>query len=522
MIQKTIFAIVFMAVLLAPLTMTIWANPPTAAEQQRATVLAMGRAASGNLGRGESHWFRLELNTRTSVAIIIDRNTDTVLELYDSGGTLIARSGVGVQSVTARLDVIIERGITYFIKVSGINATIRGRYDITVRQDNTAQRQFEAEQRRAEEERRRIEEERRRIEAERAAATAAANAAAGFIDLWSAFAGTVLINGEASTFTVQANGTVRVRVENAAGREFTIAVQDGRTVHQAREATTIRITGINDSNRAMRNAGREIQPGQPNMVYNAVVLDPNPPPNPESDFQVQQNANNTITITGYTGTRRQLVIPETISGGRVTHIGSSNARHNVFNGRNLVSVVIPNSVTHIGVSAFANNQITVLTLPTSLRTIQSGAFMNNQIQSLTIPNGVTLLCTTSFVIRSFPTTSHWTVTPWPLHDQYRWPSPFAGNPLSTLVIPASLARTTRVQALEFTHPGNARLNPIIVTVGIDDEVFRGLPITRLTLPANMDDGTIWSNFPEALLNFWRSQNRAAGTYVLNGSIWTRE
>src|SRR5215471_8483754 len=57
--------------------------------------------------------------------------------------------------------------------------------------------------------------------------------------------------------------------------------------------------------------------------------------------------NGTITITGYTGTDANLVIPSTIDGLPVTSIGTG-----AFAGNSLTSVTIPNSVTNIGDFAF--------------------------------------------------------------------------------------------------------------------------------------------------------------------------
>ena len=124
---------------------------------------------------------------------------------------------------------------------------------------------------------------------------------------------------------------------------------------------------------------------------------------------------------------------------------------------------------------------TELNLPSSLKTIGSNAFSNNQIQSLTIPNGVTN-------ISDF--------------DGYSFgKGAFENNPLTTVVIPASLAN------------------------GIGARTFgssNGSTITRITIPAGMNDHTLRSNFEEAFFNFWINQNKAGGTYIKRGPIWTKE
>jgi len=56
--------------------------------------------------------------------------------------------------------------------------------------------------------------------------------------------------------------------------------------------------------------------------------------------------------------------------------------------RNLTSVAIPNSVTSIGWHSFCMSGLTSLTIPNSVKTIEYGAFMYCPITSVTIPNSV--------------------------------------------------------------------------------------------------------------------------------------
>jgi len=254
----------------------------------------------------------------------------------------------------------------------------------------------------------------------------------------------------------------------------------------------------------------------------------------EDDFEVTQNRDNTLTITNYKGSAKDVVIPGTLYGIRVTAIGreafqnkgltsvvipntvvtiGEDAFNNMWSWKgasnNFTEVIIPNSVTTIGSSAFyecgitklslgtgvqniyyqafSYNKISELTLPASLKIIGDYAFIRNQIKSLTIPNGVTLVSMRAFT----------------------------DNPLETLVIPASLAaeRTNRTglfpevfeQSNEYgMHTGNKTL-------------------TRITMPANMVDRVLDSlGFEDSFVNFYKSQNKAAGTYVKNGPIWRRQ
>lgn len=112
------------------------------------------------------------------------------------------------------------------------------------------------------------------------------------------------------------------------------------------------------------------------------------------------------TITGYTGTDNNLVIPDTLGGYPVTEIGSNALREKGLIGVTLPNTLvtigdyafifdqintldIPDSVTSIGKSAFFENVIVTLTLGDSLETIGASAFKSNQICTLTLPTSLT-------------------------------------------------------------------------------------------------------------------------------------
>lgn len=78
-------------------------------------------------------------------------------------------------------------------------------------------------------------------------------------------------------------------------------------------------------------------------------------------------------------------------------IGSATSiRGNAFNGLAITTVEIPSTVTSIGESAFANNQIGELTLEEGLQIIGFSAFENNNITTLTIPDSVTRIGESAF------------------------------------------------------------------------------------------------------------------------------
>ena len=110
--------------------------------------------------------------------------------------------------------------------------------------------------------------------------------------------------------------------------------------------------------------------------------------------------NNIITsatgaaITDYDETcGTDVIIPSKIKGYPVTGIGIGS-----FEEKNLTSVVIPDSVTIIGASAFSDNQLTSVEFsnPSKLERIISGAFQKNNISTVSIPETVTYLSCQAF------------------------------------------------------------------------------------------------------------------------------
>ena len=106
----------------------------------------------------------------------------------------------------------------------------------------------------------------------------------------------------------------------------------------------------------------------------------------EAQFTYTTN-NNQISITKYTGSASELVIPAEVNGKPVTSIGNSAFS---FCTR-LTSVTIPNSVTSIGNHAFHYCPgLTSVTIPNSVTSIGDWAFYGcTGLTSVTIPNSAT-------------------------------------------------------------------------------------------------------------------------------------
>jgi hypothetical protein len=104
--------------------------------------------------------------------------------------------------------------------------------------------------------------------------------------------------------------------------------------------------------------------------------------------------NSTITITGYTGTNNDVVVPNMIYGLPVICIGT-----NAFQSGSLRSGTIPDSVTNIGSWAFEScTSLTGIFIPNSVTGIGGGAFWGcTSLTSIVIPNSVNKIEPSTFV-----------------------------------------------------------------------------------------------------------------------------
>jgi hypothetical protein len=110
-----------------------------------------------------------------------------------------------------------------------------------------------------------------------------------------------------------------------------------------------------------------------------------------SDWTYSENTDGTLTVTGYSGANMNVVIPSAINGRTVTRIGTSALSITHSPNRRITSLVIPDTVTHIGGSAFFGNEyMTSLTIGNSVQIIGAGAFQNcPRLTSVIIPDSVT-------------------------------------------------------------------------------------------------------------------------------------
>ena len=153
------------------------------------------------------------------------------------------------------------------------------------------------------------------------------------------------------------------------------------------------------------------------------------------EYMIEIIDNESVSIVGYIGTNKEIIIPETILNRVVTAIGdgafynhqltsliltehivsigdwafSKNLLQDIilpnsltsigeaaFGSNLLTSIIIPNSVTSLGDRAFMINQLETVSLPTSIYTIPTAAFMFNEIESISIPSNITYIDISAF------------------------------------------------------------------------------------------------------------------------------
>jgi len=255
----------------------------------------------------------------------------------------------------------------------------------------------------------------------------------------------------------------------------------------------------------------------------------------EDDFDITQNTKGTITITGYHGKAKNVVIPEKIEGIAVTEIGGgvflnagltsviipnsiTTIGNNAFSGVNygiggsshLTSVIIPNSVTTIGSNAFSYNELTSVIIPNSVKSIGNGAFQYNQLTNIAIPNSIIKIESSTFANNKLTSVTI------PESITTIGSNAFSQNHLTSVTIPSSV---TEIDSGAFSY--NYSLISITIGNGVTkygNNVFSGAPLAIITIPANKDE--IASLFPNNFRDYYISQSRKSGTYTWSGRLWS--
>ncbi len=165
---------------------------------------------------------------------------------------------------------------------------------------------------------------------------------------------------------------------------------------------------------------------------------------------------NSITVHSYIGyDRNHIIIPAKIDNLPVTHIADR-----AFYGKNLSSVVIPDSVTSIGERAFCSNYLTRVTISSNVAHIGEYAFAYNEVTALII-DGI-----------EYSRDDDWDVFSQYINDfEYRIEN-------NNITITKYIGSSEDIIIPE-------RINNLLVT-HIGDEAFYGRKLTRVVIPDTVE------------------------------------
>lgn len=188
------------------------------------------------------------------------------------------------------------------------------------------------------------------------------------------------------------------------------------------------------------------------------------------------------TITGYTGSATDIVIPDTYKS-----IGVSAIADNVFKGRNLKSLVMGAYVGSIGQAAFEDNSLTTIDFSKnkySLWGIGANAFADNKLTgTLTLPASITQIGEKAFAGSDANDGSGNQLTGVDFGDNLKTvqigKSAFAYNSLKNLVLPVG---TTTIGEMAFANNqlASVSLGTKLTTIGAS--AFNTNHLTTVNLP----------------------------------------
>jgi hypothetical protein len=246
----------------------------------------------------------------------------------------------------------------------------------------------------------------------------------------------------------------------------------------------------------------------------------------ESGF-LYEESNGGIIITGYTGSSKDITVPNIINSSPVVEIGRDAFKrkginsvvfpdtlviiaYGAFNENNLTEVIIPEGVTIIGEWAFARNAIRTLSLPNSISIINASAFLVNQLSALIIPNGCIEIGSGAFAANRL------TSVIIPDSVMKIGSSAFENNRLTSVVLPNNLT------FLDSELFWKNYIEHIVIPPRVNRiwaNVFKENPVKTITIGDNVNLGFDYS-LPFDFPAYYNSNDKKAGTYTFYVGKWT--
>ena len=245
--------------------------------------------------------------------------------------------------------------------------------------------------------------------------------------------------------------------------------------------------------------------------------------NAEKDFTVKIiDDGKSIEITKYVGTSKEVRIPPRIQNLPVTVIGAeafkggdwkkgADEKSIFVAGNQLVTVTIPNSVTHIGALAFMGNQLTNVIIPNSVTHIANGTFWTNQLTSVIIPNSVTHIEALAFAGNQLTSVTI------PNSATYIGAMAFRENQLSSVTIPNSV---THIEGLAFARNQLTSVTVPNNVTNIGAMAFIENKLICVIIGTNVRLGEDYYVFDKEFQDFYRSNRSRAGTYNYKAGRWS--
>lgn len=196
-----------------------------------------------------------------------------------------------------------------------------------------------------------------------------------------------------------------------------------------------------------------------------------------------------VTITGYDAYGGEYItrldIPKTLDGKTVTRIGDY-----VFKDKYLFELSLPDTITHIGNSAFSSvGGLNHLALP-AIQEIGASAFENCGISALDLGQNLTSIGAYAF----------------------------SGNSLQTVALPQGL-RSIGIYAFRGNNILVVILPPDLRTV--DTGVFANNPVTVIEIGQDVaiERDNSLGNYGASFKDYYASKGKAAGIYRYGGAVW---
>ncbi|MFC0852741.1 leucine-rich repeat protein [Halalkalibacter oceani] len=240
------------------------------------------------------------------------------------------------------------------------------------------------------------------------------------------------------------------------------------------------------------------------------------------DFTYTDNGDGTATITGYTGSGADIVIPSELGGLIVTRIGDGTGPNdNAFDSLDIETLVLPNTLEYIGDWAFANNSLTSVSIPDSVTVVGEGAFQENNLTSVDIPDSVTKIDGGAFRENNLESVD--------IPDsvmEIGWYA-FANNKLTSVNIPESV---TVIEMAVFSDNNLESVSIPDSVTEIGEEAFLRNTLTDVTIP---DSVTVIGEFafglndltsvviPDSVTEIWRDafrDNNLTEVTILNRAV----